>query len=102
MSDLSNSYSSSLFLHVFINNSTNLIIFFIEKHVTNLMISTPTEITKNTIQYKCNWSPFEGKKLHTRIEKTFVNGELVFDNERIMGAANGMALRFDRNCISLD
>ena len=53
-----------------------------------------TEINKNSIQYKCKWSPFEGKKLHTRIEKTFVNGELVYDNETFPTSPNGQELRF--------
>jgi dihydroorotase len=53
-----------------------------------------TEINKNTIKYKCNWSPFEGKKLPARIEKTFVNGELVYDNETFPTSPNGKELRF--------
>ena len=55
-----------------------------------------TEINRNTIEYKCKWSPFEGKKLHTRIEKTFVNGELVYDNGKFSDLPNGQALLFDR------
>ena len=53
-----------------------------------------TEINKNSIQYKCKWSPFDGKKLHTRIEKTFVNGELVYDNETFPTSPKGQELRF--------
>jgi len=53
-----------------------------------------TEISKDNIQYKCKWSPFEGKKLHARIEKTFVNGELVYDNETFPTSPNGQELRF--------
>ena len=49
----------------------------------------PTEINADTIKYKCNWSPFEGKKLSSRIEKTFVNGELVYDNGEILTSPRG-------------
>ena len=55
-----------------------------------------SEINRNTIEYKCKWSPFEGKKLHTRIEKTFVNGELVYDNGKFSDLPNGQMLLFDR------
>ena len=55
-----------------------------------------TEINKKTILYKCKWSPFDGKKLHTRIEKTFVNGELVYDNGKFKTSPNGVALCFNR------
>jgi dihydroorotase len=55
-----------------------------------------TEINKKTIKYKCNWSHFEGKKLPVRIEKTFINGELVYDNETFTNNPNGKELTFDR------
>ena len=54
-----------------------------------------TEINENTIKYKCKWSPFEGKKLPACIEKTFVNGELVYDNEKFLTKPNGQELRFN-------
>lgn len=36
-------------------------------------------INKDNILYKCGWSPLEGQTFHTRIEKTFVNGNVAFD-----------------------
>jgi dihydroorotase len=39
-----------------------------------------TQVSKNNILYKCNWSPLEGTVFSNTIEKTFVNGKLVFDN----------------------
>lgn len=35
--------------------------------------------TQNTF-YKCNWSPFENQFFKSKIVKTFVNGNLVYDN----------------------
>lgn len=55
-----------------------------------------TEINKNTIRYKCNWSPFEREKVPARIEKTFVNGELAYDNETFPSQPNGQILMFNR------
>lgn len=39
-------------------------------------------VEKDTILYKCGWSPMEGFNFHSKVEKTFVNGKLVFDNGR--------------------
>jgi dihydroorotase len=55
-----------------------------------------TKITPETIHYKCGWSPFMGKSLHTRIEKTFVNGELVYDNGKFAKTPHGLPLEFVR------
>ncbi|MCC6371642.1 MAG: dihydroorotase [Bacteroidia bacterium] len=40
----------------------------------------PTTVTKQNILYKCGWSPFEGHTFKSSIEKTFVNGHLVYNN----------------------
>jgi len=36
-------------------------------------------VKKEDLGYKCKWSPLEGMTLHSRIEKTFVNGTIVHD-----------------------
>ena len=33
-----------------------------------------TEVTHDSILYKCGWSPLEGKSFHTRIRQVFLNG----------------------------
>ena len=54
------------------------------------------EVTKNNILYKCGWSPFEGQVFSNTIDKTFVNGKIVFENGEIIESGMGMALTFDR------
>lgn len=56
----------------------------------------PFTVDKSNILYKCGWSPFEGETFSYRIEKTFVNGNLVFDRGEIVESALGKALTFDR------
>ncbi|MGI6048681.1 MAG: dihydroorotase [Petrimonas sp.] len=56
----------------------------------------PYKVDKSNILYKCGWSPFEGETFNHSIEKTFVNGNLVFDNGNIVESALGQALTFDR------
>ncbi|MDR1181745.1 MAG: amidohydrolase family protein, partial [Bacteroidales bacterium] len=55
-----------------------------------------TKINKDTIYYDCKWSPFEGKTIHARIDKTFVNGELVYNDGTFPISPNGQALQFNR------
>ena len=56
----------------------------------------PWKVSKYNILYKCRWSPLEGTQFNNRIEKTFVNGQLVFDNGIINENINGIALTFNR------
>ena len=35
-------------------------------------------VTKNSLLYKCGWSPLEGQTFHSRVEMTFVNGQLAY------------------------
>jgi dihydroorotase len=51
---------------------------------------------KDNILYKCGWSPFEGVTFSTRIEKTWVNGSIVFDNGKIMETDCAKRLEFER------
>lgn len=53
------------------------------------------KIEKSNIYYKCAWSPFEDIEFSTKVEKTFVNGELIFDNGNFFENKSKMMLRFD-------
>lgn len=59
-------------------------------------LHTPTTVTKENILYKCQWSPFEGHTFQSAIEKTFVNGHLVYDNGIFDESVKGMRLEFQR------
>jgi len=59
-------------------------------------LNKPTTVTKDNIFYKCGWSPFEGHTFSSSIEKTFVNGHLVYDNGTFDESQKGMRLEFDR------
>jgi dihydroorotase len=37
-------------------------------------------VSKENIQAKCNWSPFEGESFYYYITNTFVNGNMVYEN----------------------
>ena len=54
------------------------------------------EVTADCIESKCGWSPMEGKIFHSRIEKTFVNGTVVYENGTVNKNNRGQALVFER------
>lgn len=52
-------------------------------------------VTKDNILYQCGWSPFEGHTFPYRISKTFVNGNLVYNNGLLIEQSLGERLTFD-------
>lgn len=57
-------------------------------------LNKPTKVTKESLFYKCAWSPFEGHTFKSRIEKTFVNGHLVYNDGKIDESQFGKRLTF--------
>lgn len=53
-------------------------------------------VSKENILYKCNWSPFEGRSFTHKVDKTFVNGILVYSNGDILREASGKRVEFNR------
>ncbi len=53
-----------------------------------------TLVTKESLLYKCGWSPFEGFTFSNAIDSTFVNGELVYHQNKVIEGNNGMRLTF--------
>lgn len=56
----------------------------------------PEEVNKSNILYKCGWSPFEGTTFSSKVLKTFVNGNLIYDNGNFNDEIKGKRLTFDR------
>jgi dihydroorotase len=56
-----------------------------------------TTVSKENILYKCGWSPLEGFEFPASIERTFVNGHLVFNKGEFNENQKGMRLRFNRS-----
>lgn len=59
-------------------------------------LSAKQEITKDSLLYKCKWSPFEGETFNAVIRKTFISGHLAYDNGTFNESKNGMRLTFNR------
>ncbi|MGJ8665639.1 MAG: dihydroorotase [Patiriisocius sp.] len=58
--------------------------------------NAPWTVSKANTAYKCGWSPFEGNTFRSRITHTFVNGNLVYDNGKLVGNSVGERLTFNR------
>ena len=52
-------------------------------------------VDKSNILYKCRWSPLEGYTFGSKIITTFVNGKIVFSNDKIVEANSAMKLKFN-------
>lgn len=69
-----------------------------EGYFADLVLVNPYKtytVTPGNLLYKCGWSPLEGYTFSHTVEKTFVNGKLVFDQGQIDGSVRGMALQFN-------
>jgi dihydroorotase len=55
-----------------------------------------TTVSKENILYKCGWSPFEGTTFPAAITHCFVNGEMVYGNNKWNESYKGMRLQFNR------
>jgi len=58
--------------------------------------SKSTTVSKESILSKCGWSPFEGHTFSNAIDRTFVNGNLVYQRGKIFDNLPGNRLTFDR------
>jgi dihydroorotase len=56
----------------------------------------PHKVTKENIFYKCGWSPLENFIFSASIEKTFVNGNLVWNDGKFNEENRGLRLTFNR------
>lgn len=66
--------------------------YFADLVVVNLQASTT--VSKENILYKCGWSPLEGFTFPASIEKTFVNGRMVYGNVTWDESMKGQRMRF--------
>lgn len=61
--------------------------------LTLVDLNDPWTVSKDNILYKCGWSPLEGTTFKSRVQKTFVNGHLVYDGGTFDESQKGEALK---------
>lgn len=71
--------------------------FIREGYYADLVLVNPNKpytVTSENVLYKCAWSPFEGKTFSSSIDKTFVNGQIAYENG-IVNDIRGLQLTFN-------
>lgn len=68
--------------------------YFADLVLVNL--NNPWTVNKANILYKCKWSPFEDTTFRSNIAHTIVSGKLVYSGGKLIEAANGSRLSFNR------
>lgn len=66
-----------------------------EGYFADLVLISPnkkTIVTKDSLQSKCKWSPFESKIFDNKIVATYLNGEKVFENGLVSDRRNAMKI----------
>jgi dihydroorotase len=74
--------------------------FIREGYYADLVVvdmQTPYTVSAANILYKCGWSPLEGFTFPATIEKTFVNGTMVYGNNAWDESVQGKRLLFERD-----
>ena len=64
--------------------------------LTLVDLNSQWTVSKENLLYKCGWSPLEGTTFQTAIKQTFVNGNLVYDNEVWNEEIKGMPISFTK------
>ena len=68
-----------------------------EGYAADLVLVAPTPnkpVSKADLLYKCGWSPFEGHQFANHIHSTYVNGNCVYANTKIIEQGPGQRLLF--------
>ncbi|MDR1913544.1 MAG: dihydroorotase [Clostridiales bacterium] len=55
---------------------------------------SPWTVTPDNLLYRCGWSPFEGYTFRHKVWKTFVNGQVVYDDGQINDTVRGMEVAY--------
>ena len=67
-------------------------------YAADLVLVKPNKqwtVTKENILSKCGWTPFENYTYNWSIEKTFVNGNLLYNQSQVTTTHKGELLNFD-------
>lgn len=62
--------------------------------ITVVRPHSPWTVTRDVIESKCKWSPMEGHTYQWRVEKTFCNGHLVYNNGVVDLDSKGQPVMF--------
>lgn len=56
--------------------------------------ASPWTVSGDNLFYKCGWSPLEGQTFRHTVEKTFVNGRIIYENGVVNDGICGMEVKY--------
>jgi len=59
-------------------------------------LQAPWSVSRESVLYKCGWSPFEGSVFKSRVTHTFINGTLAYENGKFPTESRGERITFNR------
>lgn len=62
--------------------------------LTLVDLNSTWTVSKENLLYKCGWSPLEGTEFSNKITHTFVNGNMVFAEDKFDESSRGMDLTY--------
>ncbi len=62
--------------------------------LTLIDLETSTQVTPNSLYYKCGWSPFDGHRFPGSVYATLVSGEVAWLDGRLFDTVRGKRLEF--------
>ncbi|MCK4564869.1 MAG: dihydroorotase [Verrucomicrobia bacterium] len=65
--------------------------------LTLIDTETPHTVSKDNIEYKCGWSPFEGVTFQSTIAATIVSGQIAYAEGLVNDSIRGQRLLFNRS-----
>ncbi len=73
--------------------------FLREGYFADVIVVEPqqhVEVNARRVWSKCGWTPFSGMTFSSKISHTFLNGNLVFENDKIVSDRVGLPVNYDR------
>ncbi|MEG1766573.1 MAG: dihydroorotase [Muribaculaceae bacterium] len=73
--------------------------FIREGYFADLVVvrqNEPHTVNVNEILSKCGWSPFEGQLFNNKVQQSYVNGNLVYNDGVVISSIKGRRLKFNR------
>ncbi len=70
-----------------------------EGYFADIVIVNPDEkweVNSSNLLYRCGWSPFDGTTFSHKVTHTIVNGQIVYQNNRVSPDIKGQRLTFER------
>jgi dihydroorotase len=64
--------------------------------IVQIDMNSKWTVSKSNLLYKCGWSPIEGWIMKGEVKRTFVSGNLAYENGKLLEGESGQRIEFER------